>query len=76
MQNIVDNLNRDVRYQQNFKRGYVIIIDNSQRSLLQMIYCTIFLPAMKHPDEWTISKLRLNKCLHKDLLMIETHKLR
>ena len=31
---------------------------------------------MKHPDEWTISRLRLNKCLHKDSLLFETHKLR
>ena len=30
---------------------------------------------MKHPDKWTISKLRLNKCLHKDSLLFETHKL-
>ena len=37
-----------------------------------MIYFTIYLPAMKHPDEWTISKLRLNKFLHKDSLLFET----
>ena len=41
-----------------------------------MIYFTIHPPAMKHLDEWTISKLRLNKCFHKDLLLFETHKLR
>ena len=41
-----------------------------------MIYFTKYLPAMKHPDEWTISKLRLNKFFHKDSLMFDTHKLR
>ena len=40
-----------------------------------MIYFNIYLPTMKHPYEWTISKLRLNKCLHKDSLLFETHKL-
>ena len=34
-----------------------------------MIYFTLYLPAMKHSDEWTISKLRLNKSLHKDSLL-------
>ena len=37
-----------------------------------MINFTICLPAMKHPDEWTISKLRPYKCLHKDSLLFET----
>ena len=37
-----------------------------------MIYFTIYHPAMKHPDKWTISKLRFNKCLQNDSLLFET----
>ena len=40
-----------------------------------MIYFTIYLPAMKYPDEWTISELRFNKCLYKDSLLFEAYKL-
>ena len=36
-----------------------------------MIYFAIYPPATKHPDEWTIYKLRLNKCLHKDSLLLK-----
>ena len=35
-----------------------------------MNFFAIYAPATKHPDEWTIYKLRLNKCLHKDSLKL------
>ena len=45
-------------------------------SYVSLLDFPIYLHAMKHPDKWTISKLRLNKCLHKDSLLFKTHKLR
>ena len=40
-------------------------------ALVNDLYFTIYLPAMKHSDEWTISKVRLNQCLHKDSLLFD-----
>ena len=40
-----------------------------------MILVNDWLPAMKHLDEWTISKLRLNNCFHKNLLLFENDSL-
>ena len=41
-----------------------------------MIFVNDCLPAMKHPDEWSISKLRLNNCFHKNSPLFENDKLR
>ena len=36
-----------------------------------MIYFTIYLPAMKHPDEWTILKQTVKKYLQMDSLFFK-----
>ena len=51
------------------------IINYSYYPLMSMIYIYISLSPAKHPNEWVIAKLRLNKNFHDGPLLCKSHRL-
>ena len=46
------------------KRGNSVIVDDTKTFFMDFINASIQFSAMKHPNEWAISKLRVDERLH------------